>query len=255
MPRSVDLETKTELVGILNLTPDSFSDGGRYEDARAAVEHVERLFAEGAALVDVGAESTRPGAEPLSAQAEWERLASVLPYLLDKYPGRISLDTYHPETVQRAFELAPVVVNDVTGLRDPYMAEVVAALDATCVVSHLPEGGIQAAHRAKSAATAEEVRDDLLRQVKELVGRGVDAEHLILDPGIGFGKPPELNRELLGFAALVPDFPVMVGYSRKRFLGDDHLALAPNLEAARTAVEFGARYLRVHDVAGHAPLL
>jgi dihydropteroate synthase len=247
----------TELVGILNLTPDSTSGDGRFKDPAGALAHAERLFGDGAAVVDVGAESTRPGATPLSTAEEWERLAPVLPMLIERHPGKVSLDTYHPETVRRAFEHGSVIVNDVTGLRNPEMVAAVVESGARCIVSHLPTGDIQEVHRARDVSTADEVREDLLRRVAELETQGVDRERIILDPGIGFGKTADLNRELLGFAAEVPGFPVMIGYSRKKFLGDDEQrrGLPRNLEAGRIAVSCGARYLRVHDVAGHVQLV
>jgi dihydropteroate synthase len=245
----------TQLVGILNLTPDSFSDGGQYNTTEVALRRAAQLFSDGASLVDVGAESTRPGATPLSDAEEWARLEPVLLPLMEEYPGALSLDTYHPETARRALEQGKVIINDVTGMTDPQMVRVVADYGAACIVSHLAATDVQAAHRGELIDDAGVVVADLLTRVTALTAAGLPVEQIILDPGIGFGKTPRLNEELLSFAKHMPDFQVMIGYSRKRFLGDDRMQLAPNLEAGRVAIAAGAAYLRVHDVAGHQQLL
>lgn len=246
----------TQLVGILNITPDSFSDGGTYADPSVALAHADQLFSQGATIIDVGAESTRPGAMPLTPTQEWERLEPVLGTLLARYPGRISLDTYHPETADRALVLdRSVIINDITGLNNPAMLAVIAKHQARCIVSHLPAVTPQAAHAQAPLDDINVVRNDLLRKLALLGDHGIPAADVILDPGIGFGKTPELNKKLLEFAKYVPGHNVMIGYSRKRFLGEDRMALAPNLAAGRIAVAAGAEYLRVHDVAGHNELI
>ncbi len=244
-----------KLVGILNVTPDSFSDGGRFFEPEAALAQAAKLFEDGASLIDVGAESTRPQAQGLTPAEEWERLEAVLPALLERYPGKISLDTYHPETVQRAQEYGEMIINDVTGLNNPAMIEMIVRLGATCIVSYLPADDVQTAHAQEPVNDIEVVRRGLLDKLALLESRGVPAGRVILDPGIGFGKTPELNRRLLEFARYVPGHPVMIGYSRKRFLGEQRMELEPNLEAGRLAIAAGAAYLRVHDVAGHRKLL
>jgi dihydropteroate synthase len=245
----------TRLVGILNVTPDSFSDGGLFLSPAAASEQAKRLFADGAALVDIGAESTRPGAKALSTDEEWQRLMPVLQQLWQAYPGQLSLDTYHPETAAKALAMGNFMINDVTGLNNPAMVEVVARHKANCVISHLPGTNIQAAHQGKLVDSVEEVTSDLLAKAKMLESKGLDRQQIILDPGIGFGKTPELNWQLLEFAKQVPGYQVMIGYSRKRFLGERRLELGPNLVAGRLAIDSGAAFLRVHDVAGHRQLL
>lgn len=244
-----------KLVGILNITPDSFSDGGRFQNFSAAITQAEQLFADGASIVDVGAESTRPGAIPLSPDEEWLRLESILRVLIPMYPGKISLDSYHPKTIERAFAIGPVIVNDVTGMNNPVMVDVVAKLQSRVIISHLPKRGIREAHRTTPTSTVEEVQQDLLAKAHILQDKGLRREQIILDPGIGFGKTAHLNKQLLEFAKQIPEFEVMIGYSRKRFLGEDRMELAPNLEAGRVAVVSGAVYLRVHDVSGHQQLL
>ncbi len=244
-----------KLVGILNVTPDSFSDGGQFFDSESALVQANKLFRDGADMVDVGAESTRPGATSLSAEEEWSRLEKILQRLVKEYPGKISLDTYHPSTAAKALKLGDVIINDITGLSDPKMVELITTHNVCCVVSHLPAGTPQAAHSGKLVDDARQVADDLLNKAAELEGKGLPSMNIILDPGIGFGKTPELNRTLLEFAKEVPGYQVMIGYSRKRFLGEHRMELGPNLEAGRIAIRAGAAYLRVHDVTGHRQLV
>lgn len=244
-----------QLVGVLNVTPDSFSDGGQFYTPEKAVQQATALFNSGASIVDIGAESTRPHATPLTADVEWQRLEPVLRQLIPRYPGRISLDSYRPETFERAFAIGPVIVNDVTGMNNPDMVAFAARTKPTVIISHLPGLDVQAAHRLKPVTSAEVVRDDLLIRAAELERKGLKKSQIILDPGLGFGKTPAINWELLKFASMVPQYPVMIGYSRKKFLGENHLELEPNLAAGRIATAAGAAYLRVHDVAGHQILL
>jgi dihydropteroate synthase len=244
-----------KLVGVLNVTPDSFSDGGQFFDSESALARANELFHDGADIVDVGAESTRPGAVPLTPREEWSRLQKIIQRLIEQYPAKISLDTYHPSTAAKALQLGDVIINDITGFQDPKMVELITTHKARCVVSHLPPGTPQAAHAGPLINDVGRVRDDLLNKAAELEKKGLPKVNIILDPGIGFGKTPELNRKLLGFAREVPGYAVMIGYSRKRFLGEKRMELATNLKAGRTAIEAGAAYLRVHDVAGHRRLL
>jgi dihydropteroate synthase len=244
-----------KLVGILNITPDSFSDGGKYVDPELAIQHTEQLFKDGANLIDVGAESTRPNAQKLTDEEEWTRLEPVLKVLLEKFPGKISLDSYHPVTIRKAFKIGPVIVNDVTGLNNPAMMEAVIDLQATVIVSHLPGADIQLAHELAAVSTVAQVKHDLLTKARQLEEQGLAHDKIILDPGIGFGKTMELNWKLLRFAEQTPDYPVMIGYSRKRFLGDKRMDIGPNIEAGKIAVAHGTAYLRVHDVASHYAVL
>ncbi len=148
--------------------------------------------------MDVGAESTRPGATPLSAEEEWSRLEKILQRLIKKYPGKISLDTYHPSTAAKALKLGDVIINDITGLSDPKMVELITTHKARCVVSHLPAATPQAAHSGKLVDDVRQVADDLLNKAAELEEKGLPKANIILDPGIGFGKTPELNRQAVG---------------------------------------------------------
>jgi dihydropteroate synthase len=244
-----------QLVGILNVTPDSFSDGGRYVEPAAALEQADKLFTDGAALVDVGAESTRPNATPLSADEEWQRLEMILPQLLAKYPGKISLDTYHPETAQKALKHGKLIINDVTGLNNPAMFDVITKHGTNCIISHLTGLNIAEAHQGPLLDDIQQIVKDLLNKAAQLQQAGLNQDQIILDPGIGFGKTQTLNEQLVEFAKYVPDYKVMIGYSRKRFLGDKRMELETNLAAGRKAITAGAAYLRVHDVAGHRQLI
>jgi dihydropteroate synthase len=244
-----------KLVGILNVTPDSFSDGGQFNDSKAALRQAVKLFSDGASLVDVGAESTRPGAKPLSTEVEWQRLTLILQQLIERYPEHISVDTYHPETAAKALSLGDIIINDITGMNNPAMVKIVTKHHARCIISHLPANSVQAAHQGKLVSSVQKVTDDLLAKAEILQEGSLTKEQIILDPGIGFGKTEELNWKLLRFAEEVPDYKVMIGYSRKRFLGDKRMELEANLAAGRTAIEAGAAYLRVHDVAGHRQLV
>lgn len=244
-----------ELVGILNITPDSFSDGGEFLEPSKAIQRAKQLFAHGAAFIDIGAESTRPKAEPITSKQEWARLEEVLKVVLPMYPGKVSLDSHNPETIKKAFKIGPVIINDVTGMNDQAMRELVAELKPTCIVSHLPNMSIQEAHKLTPVFSVEQVRADLLEKDMVLQKLGLPKEQIILDPGIGFGKLAEVNRELLKFADLFPGRKIMIGYSRKRFLGDDRMNLEPNLQAGKVAIAHGATYLRVHDVQGHRQLV
>lgn len=247
-------------MGIVNVTPDSFSDGNKYFAPTAAIRHVRELFAQGAALVDIGAESTRPHATPLTPDQEWERLEPVLNQVMPNYADRISIDSRWPETIDRVARTfgSQFIANDVTGFNNPDMVTVVARHGLRCIVSNLPARvgtDIQAAHAGPLVGDVETVKNELLARHTELVDAEISPKRIILDPGIGFGKTPELNTQLLKFPALLPDYTILLGYSRKRFLGDNRFDIEVNLAAARTAIKAGAAYLRVHDVAAHVALL
>lgn len=254
------MKIETELVGILNITPDSFSDGDRYSQSDQAAARVQELFNQGASLVDIGAESTRPGATPLTPEEEFARLEPVLDSL-HVYNGQISIDTYHPETVRQvARRIGNFIINDVTGFNSPEMIEVAAYLGLRCIVSHLPANfgqDIQTAHKMKPVANVWRVKEELVGRRRAMIQAGISPGSIILDPGIGFGKQMDLNRQLLRFAEQVRDADVMIGYSNKRFLYPDrnYDDPEPNLVAGRIAIESGAKYLRVHDVVAHRQLL
>lgn len=228
-------------------------------DASKAVQQGRQLFADGSALVDVGAESTNPWSSPLNVDEEWKRLQLVLKVLVQEFPGQISVDTYHYQTAQKALDMGVTIINDVTMFRDTDMMSLASKYrgKARYIVSHLSPAAtsIADAHKRMPTKNVQEVKDELLAKRTELIKLGVPVANIVLDPGIGFGKVPELNPLLLTFAQEVPGVEVMVGYSRKRFLGEDRMEIGPNLEAAKLAVASGAAYLRIHDVAAHKKAL
>ena len=246
------------LLGILNVTPDSFSDGGDFFDPDAAAARALEMLDEGADVVDVGGESTRPGSDPVSAEEEIRRVVPVVREILARRPGvMISVDTYRAETAEAALEAGARIVNDVTALRgDPRMAAVVAGARCPVILMHMKgEPKTMQAH-PRYGDVVREVRDFLAARAEHAVAAGVEPGNVIVDPGIGFGKTPEHNlallRKLDAIAAL--GFPVLVGASRKRFLGTitgvekARDRVSGTLAANVLAREKGASLFRVHDV-------
>lgn len=244
------------LMGILNVTPDSFSDGGSHANTAAAVAHGLRLAEEGADIIDVGGESTRPGARPVPVDEECRRVVPVIRALARETDRPISVDTRKAEVARRALAAGACIVNDVAALAgDAAMLPVVRDAGAGAVLMHMqgtPETMQQAPRYDDVVA---EVRGWLERRVTEVVAAGIPAERLAIDPGIGFGKTLGHNLALLGalesLAAIGP--PLLVGLSRKRFIGEITGApvperLAGSLTALVWCVWRGAGILRVHDV-------
>lgn len=243
-------------MGIVNVTPDSFSDGGLYIDAPAAIAHGLELEAAGATILDVGGESTRPGAQPVSVQDELERVLPVIEGLRAAGTrAQISVDTSKAPVAAAALEAGATLVNDVTALRgDPAMVDVVAAHGADCCLMHMLGEPRTMQRDPRYDEVVADVKAFLVARMEFAVARGVREERILLDPGIGFGKTAGHNLELLArlgeLAAL--GRPVVIGTSRKSFLGritgrpvDDRLAatIATNV----LAYERGARVFRVHD--------
>lgn len=239
-------KTPLHIFGILNITPDSFSDGGKFFEAPHALEQAKKLIQDGAHILDIGAESTRPGASPITPDQEWIRLKNIIPHLLTFLPQRISLDTKNPSTAAHFLELGGTIINDVSGCQSPHMQDLIARHDATVVINHFP-GQTTAEVHTKAIDSINQVEDDLLLRRQELITRGVQPHKIILDPGIGFGKTMPLNWDLLAFPARVPDIPVLIGHSKKRFLGEHRYEQETNVTAAQKAIAAGAQYLRVHD--------
>lgn len=238
-----------KIFGILNVTPDSFSDGGQFDSLELALEQAGKLFADGADFVDVGGESTRPGARELEWQEEWQRLESFFSEIQNSNLKiqNFSLDTRKLEVAERFLNLGGQIINDVSGFQDPRMIDLVSARDGWAIVNHFPGNTIDEVHEQKISSISR-VQDELLRKKEALISAGIDPNKIILDPGIGFGKTMDLNWELLKFPALIPNEKVMIGHSKKRFLGKDRYEKEPNKKAARIAIESGAWCLRVHNV-------
>jgi len=245
------------VMGVVNVTPDSFSDGGRWFDADAAIAHGVELVAQGADLVDVGGESTRPGAARVEAEEELRRVVPVVRELAAR-GIRVSVDTMRAATALAAVEAGAEIINDVSaGLADEAMAPIVAETGARYVAMHWRGHSDRMDSLAEYADVATEVRDELARRVDALAAAGVALERVILDPGLGFAKRGEQNWELLGRLDVLGGLglPILVGASRKRFLGAMLPDGAPveerDLPTAVISVlsaEAGAWAVRVHDV-------
>lgn len=253
-----ELELSSPLVmGVLNVTPDSFSDGGRHDDPAAAVAHGERLIAEGAAVLDIGGESTRPGSEEVPEAAELARVRPMVTRFGSHCTVPVSIDTRHASVADACVAAGASIINDVSGFRDPAMVEVAAACDAGLVVMHMAgePKTMQAAPQYQDVVV--EVGGYLVAQATVLEVAGVARERIALDPGIGFGKTLEHNLALLkGLPQLAAlGYPLLVGVSRKRFIGeltgvtDPASRTAGSITAAVYAAEHGADIVRVHDVA------
>jgi dihydropteroate synthase len=251
------------VMGILNVTPDSFSDGGRFFSAQAALERAETLLAEGADIIDVGGESTRPqGATPVDADEEARRVVPVITSIKERFPEAIiSVDTVKAEVADRALAAGASIVNDVSAFRlDPRMAQVCARGGAGVVLMH-SRGGVSDMATFDHATYGDDVTGEVLRELlpqAEMAQRaGVRREAIVLDPGIGFSKRREHSLAVLAELPRIldTDFPVMVGVSRKRFLGEITGVRAPSDRVHGTtganvmALALGARIFRVHDVA------
>ena len=246
------------VMGILNVTPDSFSDGGRFLAPGAALAHAEALASAGADIIDIGAESTRPGFVPVAADDEWRRLEPVLMAMLARFDLPVSVDTTKAAVARRAVALGSAMINDISGLRaDPAMAEVAAESGAALVVMH---------HRAEIDPDRDILADlfdffdatlDLARQA------GVAREKIVLDPGVGFGKSLRQNLQAIDSCGSLREkfgLPVLIGASRKSFIGALTGApveerLAGTLAAHLRAFWRGAAIFRVHDVAEHVAAL
>ncbi|MBN1558135.1 MAG: dihydropteroate synthase [Lentisphaerae bacterium] len=244
------------VMGILNVTPDSFSDGGAFTDTAGAVRHGRDMAEAGAAIIDVGGESTRPGAPPVSARDEAARVLPVIEALAGHIPAVVSVDTSKADVARRALEAGAAIINDVTaGAGDPAMLGVAAESGAGLVLMHMQGTPRTMQRNPRYGNVVREVRDFLAARLAACADAGIESGRLAVDPGIGFGKTLEHNLRLLArLDALRPlGRPVVVGLSRKRFLGmltgrDVQNRLAAGLGALTYCVLHGADVMRVHDV-------
>jgi dihydropteroate synthase len=245
--------SRKTIMGILNVTPDSFSDGGRFNAPDRALAQAKKLVADGADIVDVGAESTRPGHVPISAEEEWTRLESLLEPLLASVDAPLSIDTYKAATARRATDLGVIVVNDVWGLQhDSAMADTVAEAGAGLIVMHNRESVDPAIDIVADLRRFFDHSLDLARRA------GIPAEHIILDPGIGFGKTKEQNLAALAATTQLQDYslPILIGISRKSIFGallgaSVEGRLIGTIAANVVTAMYGAKVFRVHDPAEH----
>lgn len=251
-----DFDTSTPIVmGILNITPDSFSDGGLYLDADAAVEHALAMVDAGAAIVDVGGESTRPGSDAVDPAEEWERIGAVIAALAERGLC-VSVDTRHAEVASRALAAGASIVNDVSGFRDPAMAQVAAKSGCGCVVMHMAGEPKTMQDNPVYDDVVAEVRDYLRDRAAALEAAGIDHSRICIDPGPGFGKTPKQTIELMrNLHELVHlGYPVMVAASRKSYVGyaygveEPHERDVASAAEALLACELGASVVRTHNV-------
>lgn len=262
--RDIDLSRRARVMGIINATPDSFSDGGSFLDPQAALAHGLQMVAEGAEILDIGGESTRPGAQSVEADEEIRRVLPIIQSLRRESHVLLSIDTSKASVARAALDAGADIINDVTGLRgDPDMPALAAASKAGIVIMHM-----QGQPRTMQLAPT---YDDVVHEVGNFfrhalarsVACGIDPMRIALDPGIGFGKTPEHNRRLLAELSAFLEFgrPLLVGASRKSFLGwlagssamDDRFW--PGVALTSLCRERGARILRVHDVKPHTEAL
>ncbi len=256
----------TKIVGILNVTPDSFSDGGKFDSLETALTHLKKLIAEGADVIDIGAESTRPQATPIGPQEEWRRLTKILPAVISEVKKsqkkiKTSIDSYHFETLVKAWELGVDVVNDVTGLSDERIVNFIAAKNVETVLMH--HAAIPAVEGALVNRNINLIRE-MLRWSEEKISylqqKNVKKSQLIFDVGIGFGKDAlQSIRVLKNIDAFrVLGLPLYVGHSKKSFLeaikieGD---RAEKTLVVSKYLLQKNVDFLRVHDVAAHFSLL
>ena len=254
--KGFEFGSRTYVMGILNITPDSFSGDGVCQDAGRAIETAQRLLAEGADIIDVGGESTRPGAEPVSLEEEIKRTIPVIERLAKETRVAISIDTKKAEVARRALDSGATIVNDISGLdSDKGMRDVAARYNAGVVIMHMKGSPRTMQQNPVYTNLIEEIIERLSLLVKEAKQAGIREENIIIDPGIGFGKTFEHNLEILNnlsrFKALGK--PVLVGPSRKSFIGnilgaEPKERLFGTLAAAAIAVENGADIIRAHDV-------
>jgi dihydropteroate synthase len=245
-----------KIMGIVNVTPDSFSDGGQYLDRGLAVEHAAQLVAMGADLLDIGGESTRPGASPVPIDEELRRVLPVIEHIVNGTTVPLAIDTRHAEVARRALDAGAVIVNDVSGLTfDPAMASVCAGAGAGVICMHMQGTPATMQQNPHYDDVLAEVAAYLAERIDALEQAGISRERIVIDPGIGFGKTAAHNLTILQnidrFRAV--GRPVLIGHSRKRFLGKllgrpvDELLAGTIGVAIALAVE-GVDILRVHDV-------
>ncbi|HEY6122845.1 MAG TPA: dihydropteroate synthase [Pyrinomonadaceae bacterium] len=257
--QAVPIGTRTLIMAVLNVTPDSFSDGNEFLDRDKAIAHAEQMVAEGADLIDVGGESTRPGAKPVESEDEIRRIIPVIEQLAKRTSVPISVDTTKSLVASAALRAGAQIINDVSALRfDPEIADVAAGTGAGLVLMH-SRGGPATMHSLPAVHDiVEEVTISLGTSIDVALRRGVKKSSIVIDPGIGFGKTQEQNLELIAklylIAEALPDFPILVGTSRKSFIGKILNGAAADerlhgtMASVAIAVLNGADIVRVHDV-------
>ncbi|MEK6732696.1 MAG: dihydropteroate synthase [Candidatus Omnitrophota bacterium] len=248
--------SRTYIMGILNVTPDSFSGDGIYQDADKAVETGERLVQEGADIIDIGGESTRPGAQSVTIEEEIKRVIPVIEKLSKKIKAPISIDTAKSEVARQALDSGASIVNDITGLEsDPEMVYIIREFNAKVVLMHIKGTPQTMQNSPEYGNLIKEIKEELRRIIDKAILNGIKKENIIIDPGIGFGKTLKHNLEILNRLSEFKELgmPVLVGPSRKSFIGKITGAEPDNrvfgtAGAVAIAIENGADIVRVHDV-------
>ena len=244
---------RTLIMGVLNVTPDSFSDGGEFFHPDKAVEHARRMVADGADIIDIGGQSTRPGSDPVAWEEELRRLRPVLDKLAGRISAPISVDTFEPKVAEACLELGAAAINDVSGFRNPAMIEVAARRKAPVVLMHMRGTPKTMQEDISYQDVVEDLKTFFASRVAQVRENGV--QEIMIDPGIGFGKTARHNLEILKRLSEFKDLglPVLVGPSRKSFIGKmtgdpAGQRLEGTLAAVSVAVMNGASAVRVHDV-------
>jgi dihydropteroate synthase len=245
---------RTLIMGILNVTPDSFSDGGLFVDTDKAVEHAKQMVADGADIIDVGGESSRPGSDPVSEEEELNRVKKIVSRLVNELDVPISIDTYKPTVAEACLKTGASIVNDISGFRDQKMIDVAAKHKAVAVIMHMQGKPKNMQQNPEYTDVIKEISEFLKNRITECRKAGI--EDIVVDPGIGFGKKTEHNLEILRrlheFKRL--GCPILIGTSRKAFIGavTGGLPVEERMEgtiaSVAVAVMNGAKIVRVHDV-------
>jgi len=254
--KKIDLEKKVAVMGILNLTPDSFYDGGRYRTEKEILKRVEQMIEEGADIIDIGGESTRPGSDRVSVEEELRRTIPYLRKIRDLFDIPLSIDTYKAKVAKEAIEAGAEMVNDISGLRfDPEMAEVISSKNASVVLMHIKGTPKNMQDNPFYESLMDEIISYLRKSLEIALKAGIDFDRIVIDPGIGFGKTVEHNLFILKNLEELRILrrPILIGVSRKSFIGKVldlpvEERLFGSLAATSVAVMNGARIVRCHDV-------
>lgn len=247
--KEFDLKERTYVMGILNITPDSFSDGGKFNELGKALKRVQEMIEEGADIIDIGGESTRPGFEVVEAEEEINRVVPVIKAIKEKFDIPISIDTYKSETAKAAIEAGADIINDIWGFRkDKNMAKLCAEKNVPCILMHNRDN-------AEYTDIMKDIKEDLIESINIALDAGVKRENIILDPGIGFAKSLEENLKVMNNIEKIKElgFPILLGTSRKSMIGltlnlpkDERLE--GTLATTVLGITKGCEFIRVHDI-------
>ncbi|ENZ03367.1 dihydropteroate synthase [Clostridium thermobutyricum] len=247
--KEFDLKERTYVMGILNITPDSFSDGGKFNELGKALKRVQEMIEEGADIIDIGGESTRPGFEVVEAEEEINRVVPVIKAIKEKFDIPISIDTYKSETAKAAIEAGADIINDIWGFKkDKDMAKLCAEKNVPCILMHNRDN-------AEYTDIMKDIKEDLIESINIAIDAGVKRENIILDPGIGFAKSLEENLKVMNNIEKIKElgFPILLGTSRKSMIGltlnlpkDERLE--GTLATTVLGITKGCEFIRVHDI-------